>query len=232
MFKHNRVLLWALVTVILALGLTLPAAARQEKPAAPAPAPQAKAQPIRPAPMSGYPETGVFKLFVMESEVGRIEYSLTADGRYERKFTLSMGGQQTENILKIEPDILGEWQSMEMVAPTDTVTVQREVDTARFVVKSTGEKYSVKLTPGHILDDNYGPVFYSFMLRAYDMQKKAFRSSPGTSSPRGSSKSTLSTRERNGARSRARTSSFCATPSTSSGSRSSFGPIPDFISPV
>jgi len=172
MFKHNRVLLWALVTGILALGLTLPAAARQEKPAAPAPAPQAKAQPIRPAPMSGYPETGVFKLFVMESEVGRIEYSLTAEGRYERKFTLSMGGQKTENILKIEPDILGEWQSMEMVAPTDTVTVQREVDTARFVVKSTGEKYSVKMTPGHILDDNYGPVFYSFMLRAYDMQKK------------------------------------------------------------
>jgi len=165
--RRFRTLLCVLTLAVLALGLGGQAAAPQEKPDA-----AVKTQPIRPRPMSGYPESGVFKLFVMESEIGRIEYSLTAEGRYERKFTLSMGGQKVDDFLKVEPDILGEWESIEMTSPTDTVTVKRDLDTARFQVKSTGEKYSVKLTPGHIIDDNYGPVFYSFMLRAYDMKTK------------------------------------------------------------
>jgi putative CocE/NonD family hydrolase len=165
----------ALALIILALGLNVPMIAAQEKPA---PAPAAQAAPVRPAPISGHAESGVFKLFVMESEIGRIEYTLSAEGRYSRKFTLAMGGQKIEDRLTIVPDALGEWQSMEMVGPNETATVKREGDTAQLLLKSKGEKYSVKLTPGHMLDDNYGPVFYSFMLRAYDMQKKGVQKFP------------------------------------------------------
>jgi len=170
--RRKETFLMALTLIILALGLNVPVLAAQDKPAASAPATAAQASPVRPAPMSGYPESGVFKLFVMESEIGRIEYTLSADGHYTRKFTMAMAGQKVEDRLTINPDARGEWQSMEMVGPNETITVKREGDTAQLLLKSKGEKYSVKLTPGHILDDNYGPVFYSFLLRAYDMQKK------------------------------------------------------------
>jgi putative CocE/NonD family hydrolase len=162
--RKHRLLALLTVLVLAAFGLGGPAAAGQEQPA--------PAVPAQPAPISGHPESGVFELFVMESEVGRIEYTLAADGRYERTLTLSMAGQKVENRLTIETDPAGLWRSMLMTAPTETVTVTREGDTAQFLVKSKGDKYSVKLSPGHIVDDNYGPALDSFMLRAYDMGKK------------------------------------------------------------
>jgi putative CocE/NonD family hydrolase len=173
-----RILGLVLGALLAASGLGLWAAAGQDKPGAPAPETAAQAAPVHPRPQSGFPEKGVFKLFAMESEIGRVEYNLAADGHYERTFTLALGGQKVVDKLTVETDAAGEWRSMEVVAPTDTITVRREGDTAQMLVKSKGEKYSAKLVPGHILDDNYGPVFYSFMLRAYDLDKRGVQTFP------------------------------------------------------
>lgn len=176
--RTNALALVLLVTA--SIGSLAPGAfAAQDKPAASA-APAA-AQPgpvVHPRPQSGFAETGVFKLFQMETELGRIEYSLAADGRYERKLVISLAGQKVEDRLTVETDAAGEWVSMVATSPLDVVTVRREGDAAQMAVKSSGEKYSAKLSPGHILDDNYGPVFYSFMLRAYDMTKKGVQTFP------------------------------------------------------
>lgn len=159
-------------------GITPRAEAKPDKPAAAQAAVPAPAAEARPMPQSGHPESGVFKLIAMDSEVGRVEYALAANGHYERTLILSMGGQKVEDRLVIETDANGEWTSAVETAPTDTVTVRREGDTAQMTAKSKGEKFSAKLVPGHLLDDNYGPAFYSFMLRAYDMNKKGVQTFP------------------------------------------------------
>jgi len=145
-------------------------------------APQAKqeaaAAAVRPLPISGFEESAAFKLFVRESEVGRLEYTLTKDGQYTRTFIISMAGQKTETSLTIASNPQGEWESMKMVAPTETVSVKRVGGAAELKLEKKGQSYSVKLDPGHILYDSYGPVFESLMLRAYDMAKKGVQKFP------------------------------------------------------
>jgi putative CocE/NonD family hydrolase len=154
-----------MVFLLFLAGRASPQAAKQEE------APK----PVKPALISGFEESAVFKLIVQESEIGRIEYSLTATGNYSRKFILSLAGQKAEYSLTIASNPRGEWESMEIIDPTETVSVKRLADAAEFHLKKKGETYSVKLSEGHILDDNYGPVFDSLMLKAYDMEKKGIQ---------------------------------------------------------
>ncbi len=127
---------------------------------------------IKPLPISGFEDSGTFKLIVQDSEIGLIQYSLKADGSYTRKFIISMAGQKAEYNFQIFPDKNGAWESMNIEAPTETVSVKRLLDKAEYHLKKKGETYSVKLIDRHILYDNYGPVFESFMLKEYDMEKK------------------------------------------------------------
>lgn len=127
---------------------------------------------VKPYPMSGYEDSGIFKLIVQDTEVGRIEYSLTPDGQYKRKFTISMAGQKAEFTMQVTSNAAGEWKSMELTAPTDMVNVKRLADKAEYTTKKNQKTYSVDLEANHILYDNYGPVFEGLMLKAYDMEKK------------------------------------------------------------
>ncbi len=133
---------------------------------------------VRPLPISGFEETGAFKLFVRESEIGRIEYTLTKDGQYSRKFVISMAGQKSEDTLTIASNPQGEWESMKIVAPTEIVHIKRVGDAVELKLEKKGQSYSAKLDQGHILYDNYGPVFESLMLRAYDLEKKGVQKFP------------------------------------------------------
>jgi putative CocE/NonD family hydrolase len=133
---------------------------------------------VKPLPISGFEESGTFKLIVQDTEIGLIEYNLTADGQYDRKFVLSMGGQKAEYKIKIHSNPEGEWESMEIVAPTETVSVKRLADKVEYHLEKKGETYSVQLVDNHILYDNYGPVFESLMLREYDMEKKGVQTFP------------------------------------------------------
>ncbi|MDH4198451.1 MAG: CocE/NonD family hydrolase, partial [Candidatus Aminicenantes bacterium] len=139
---------------------------------------EAAAPEVRPLPISGFEETGVFKLFVRESEIARLEYALTKDGQYTRKFIISMAGQKSEDTLTISSNAQGEWESMRIVAPTETVNIKRVGDTVELKLEKKGQSYSAKLEQGHILYDNYGPVFESLMLRAYDTAKKGVQKFP------------------------------------------------------
>ncbi len=122
-----------------------------------------------PWPISGFADQGVFKLLVRDTQVGTIQFKLDASGRYERKFTLAMAGQTADYFMTIAADGQGKWTTVEIKTPTDTVAVQRVAGRAEFTVKD--KKYSSNLTNRHILYDNYGPVFESFLLKAYDQAK-------------------------------------------------------------
>jgi putative CocE/NonD family hydrolase len=117
---------------------------------------------VEPLPISGFEDSGTFALIVRDTKVGEIQFNLTADGQYNRKFVLSMGGQQTEYTLKVRSNSKGEWESMEIVTP-------------EYHLEKKDETYSVKLSDKHILYDNYGPVFEGLMLREYDMEKKGIQ---------------------------------------------------------
>lgn len=133
---------------------------------------------VKPLSLSGFEDSGTFKLFVQDTEIGQIQFSLSSDGRYTRKFILSMGGQKAEYDMKITPNTEGEWESIGLVTPTETVTVKRHLGKAEYHLAKKGETYSVDLTDKHILYDNYGPVFESFMIKSYDMEKKGIQKFP------------------------------------------------------
>lgn len=129
-------------------------------------------EPARPLPISGFSDEATFKLYKNEAQIGLIHYTLTAEGAYTRHFTLSVGGQEIELDFEVATDEDGLWTEMEIVAPTETVTVKRLDAKAEYTLKSSGATFGVSLTDGHILYDSYGPVFESLMLRQYDMETK------------------------------------------------------------
>lgn len=127
---------------------------------------------ISPLPISGFSEKAAFKLFINESQIGTIQYTLTAEGAYERKFILALAGQKAEYALHVRTNDKGVWEEMIFTDPTETATLKREKDHAILTLKNKGETHSVSLQDKHLLYDNYGPVFESFMLKQYDRDKK------------------------------------------------------------
>ncbi|HPR64097.1 MAG TPA: CocE/NonD family hydrolase [Thermoanaerobaculia bacterium] len=124
-----------------------------------------------PAPISGFADEGTFALFKNEARIGTITYKLAENGQYNRRFVLSMAGQEVTFDFEVTPDDKGYWKDMLIVAPTDSVTVTRKGMKAEYKVLSKDTSVSADLTPGHILYDNYGPAFESLMIRAYDKKK-------------------------------------------------------------
>ncbi|MFW6129175.1 MAG: CocE/NonD family hydrolase [Candidatus Aminicenantaceae bacterium] len=139
---------------------------------------EAEDKKIRPVPISGFGEEAVFKLIVQGTEVGEISYSLTDVGNYKRTFIVSMAGQKAEYDMTIHSNTKGEWETMEIIVPTETITVKRKGNKAEYHLEKKGENYSVELSDNHILYDNYGMVFESIMLRKYDMEKKGIQKFP------------------------------------------------------
>jgi len=130
---------------------------------------------VLPFPISGFEDAGVYKLIVQDTEIGKIDFILTLDGHYKRNFTISMAGQTAEFFMEVESNAAGEWESIRITAPTDSVTVERLGDKAEYHLEKKDETYSVELKNDHILYDNYGPVFEGIMLKAYDMEKKGIQ---------------------------------------------------------
>ena len=122
-----------------------------------------------PLPISGFEDRGDFSLYVRESPIATIGYTLTRDGHYSRKCVISMSGQTVEYGMDVRADAQGLWTAIDMTAPAGPVSVIRLADRAEFTLKE--KKYSVQLTANHLLYDNFGPAFESFMLRRYDLAK-------------------------------------------------------------
>ncbi len=123
--------------------------------------------------LTGIIDSTTFRLYKNETQIGTIQYSLDANGQYQRDFIISMAGQEVKYRLKLVPDKNGNWQKAQIITPTDTVKVEKVDSAAVFTVK--GKQYKVTLPSRYILYDNYGPVFESFVLKDYDMMKKGIQ---------------------------------------------------------
>ncbi len=119
-------------------------------------------------PLTGVAESGQFRLLVNDNEMAAIAYTLDAAGNYRRSFKLSLGGQSVEMDMKIQAGADGNWQSMDITVPDETILVRREAGKAVF--KSKDKTYSVALQDKSLLYDNYGPALETFFLRAYDQK--------------------------------------------------------------
>ncbi|MCU0275992.1 MAG: CocE/NonD family hydrolase [Acidobacteria bacterium] len=119
-------------------------------------------------PLTGIDENGRFRLLVNESEMATIDYTLDAQGNYQRTFRLTMAGQSVEYKLGITAGSGGDWQTMDITAPTETIRVAREQGKAVF--KSKDQAYRVSLKEKSVIYDNYGPALETFFLKAYDLK--------------------------------------------------------------
>ncbi len=119
-------------------------------------------------PLTGIDERGQFRLLVNDSELATIDYSLDARGNYQRSFKLTMAGQSVDYQLGITADAQGNWRTMDIAIPSETIRVQREAGQAVF--KSKEQAYSVGLKEKSLIYDNYGPALETFFLRAYDRE--------------------------------------------------------------
>ena len=133
-------------------------------------APSAQAKEAQPMSLSGFSDKAVFLLFQNDTRIGTIEAALTPDGSYSRTFVLTMAGQTVTTDFTLTADSKGLWKEMNIVAPAGTASVKRVGDRAEITVKEM--THSVVLTDKHILYDNYGPFFESYLIRAYDMEAK------------------------------------------------------------
>lgn len=120
--------------------------------------------------LKGFNDSGVFKLFVKDSEIGKTTFSFDSFGNYKRTFLLKMGGQSREDLFNIFVDNDGNWKKIEIISPTDTIIVNKKDNKAEYSVRK--KNYSINLQNNAIIYDNYSPAFESFILRLYDMQKK------------------------------------------------------------
>ena len=126
----------------------------------------------KPCSIANFEDRGVFKLYKSDSQIGSIEYSLDKQGNYDRKFTLSLAGQEIETRLIIKSDKDGLWTNMVLTGPGGTGLVRRKGEKAECAHVNQEKMFTVKLTPDHLLNDSYGPVFESILLKQYDMKKK------------------------------------------------------------
>lgn len=132
----------------------------------------------KPESIAGYADSGIFKIFVNESQIATIDYTLEKNGHYKRDFTLTMGGQEVKSGLVINCDAAGLWQDMLITSPTTDITVKRKGAKSDYTIEKDQKTYSVNLTDNHILYDNYGPVFESILIKKYDMDKKGKQKFP------------------------------------------------------
>jgi putative CocE/NonD family hydrolase len=126
----------------------------------------------KPCSIANFEDSGVFKLYKNDSQIGTIEYTLDKQGNYDRKFTISLAGQKIETRLMIKSDKDGLWTNMVLIGPGGAGLVRRKGEKAEFTHINQEKISTVKLAPNHLLNDSYGPVFESILLKQYDMEKK------------------------------------------------------------
>jgi putative CocE/NonD family hydrolase len=146
-----------------------PQARGQDKAAKPKEPARKAEPPALPASLSGFSDAGVFHLYKDEEQLATITFTWKRDGSFEDRSTLSYAGQTVKQSTKITPDKDGRWQTIVLTSPRGDTTVTREGGIAKRVHKD--ETVTVKLKPGALLFDNFGPALMSQAVRAYDRAK-------------------------------------------------------------
>lgn len=117
-----------------------------------------------------FSDTAIFKLYLNETEIGKVNYHLDKYGNFERNFRLQMAGQKVDYFTRIITDEKHIWKMIEIINIKDTLFVKNVDNKAQFTVK--GKTYTIEIDSNTIFYDNYAPVYESIMLKKYDMNQK------------------------------------------------------------
>lgn len=117
----------------------------------------------------GFGDAGTFGLYVNESRMAVIRFTLSPDGALDNQAVITVGQQSITLSVKITPGPAGEWKRIDMQTPGGVIEMVHEGNTAR--VTSRGQSQTVELQPNAVLFDNFSPVLMSLPVRAYDRKK-------------------------------------------------------------
>jgi putative CocE/NonD family hydrolase len=148
---------------------------------APAQDPPAKPAAL-PAPLSGFKDEGVFRIYQKETQIATITFKWQADGGFENKCTLSIAGQSADFATKITPDKDGRWVTIRQETPRGPITVERSGDVAKYTFQDKVE--TVKLKPDCSLFENFSPALSTQLVRLYDQAKGGSQKFPVLIVPR------------------------------------------------
>ena len=125
---------------------------------------------VSPQSISGRGENANFKLLLNETEIGTIQYTLTDDGTYTRTCKISFAGRSLNLDLEIHSNRNGIWETISIKRDGEVLSVEREGNEA--IVHGKNDRTAIKLLNGHIIWDQVGPAFESFMLKRYDSKRR------------------------------------------------------------
>jgi putative CocE/NonD family hydrolase len=123
-------------------------------------------QAARPAPLSGFADEGVFRLYVNEEVIVTASFTWSEDGSYDGEYTLAMAGQEVTTTLAIQVDEEGLWTRMDMSTALGPVTIVRDRDVAE--IQRGADTTTVHLKPNTVLFENFNPALMSHAVAVYD----------------------------------------------------------------
>lgn len=139
---------------------------------------QAKAEP---APLSGFSDEGIFRIYFNEDPVAEVNFNWMEDGPFTSTAVISMSGQSFANTVDISTNKDGRWTKIIVKAPQGTLTLDREGSIVTQAIKE--KKTTIEIKDGTVLFENYSPALMSQSVRLYDKEKGGKQTFPCFSIP-------------------------------------------------
>ena len=126
-------------------------------------------KPALPASLAGPGDEGIYYIYVNEDQLAKINFKWEKDGRIANLARLTIAGQSVEFKTTIDVDMDGRFVKISQESPQGTFQFTREGSTVTQKVR--GQTTTVELKDGTVLFENYAPVLWGLIVRAYDAKK-------------------------------------------------------------
>jgi hypothetical protein len=121
----------------------------------------------QPATLAGFSDEGSFFLYLNEERVGRLTFQWKADGTFESKGVLSLGGQSLSGSMVLTPDGEGRWTKAVLEDPSRKTVWEREGKTYTFT--SPDMSGNGKWPEDVLTFETWSPPLISQALRRFDL---------------------------------------------------------------
>jgi putative CocE/NonD family hydrolase len=121
----------------------------------------------QPATLAGFSDDGSFLLYLNEERVGRLTFQWKADGTFESKGVLSLGGQSLSGSMVITPDAEGRWTKAVLEDPSHKTVWEREGKSYTFT--SPDMSGNGKWPEDVLTFETWSPPLISLALRRFDL---------------------------------------------------------------
>jgi len=120
----------------------------------------------QPATLAGFSDEGAFILYANEERVGRLTFQWKADGTFQSKLVISLGGQSTDGTLVVTPDAEGRWIKATLEQPSRKLVWERKDQAYTFT--SPDMSGNGKWPENALTFETFTPPLISQALRRFD----------------------------------------------------------------